>query len=69
MAAHRFAVGDNVTFSPSMYEDSSARGVYTIVRLLPASGAMPQYRLKADIDGHERVVAEGQLAGSTGWAR
>jgi hypothetical protein len=66
MVGHKFSVGDNVTFSPNMYEDSSARGLYTIVRLLPAAGATPLYRLKADIDGRERVVGEGQLAGSAG---
>ncbi|HUC62383.1 MAG TPA: hypothetical protein VMF53_10540 [Alphaproteobacteria bacterium] len=62
MAIHKFAVGDNVTFSPNRYEDKSARGVYTIVRLLPAD-ATPQYRIKAATDGRERVVVEDQLAG------
>ena len=38
MPAHKFAVGDNVTFVPSMYEDKTMRGLYTIVRLLPATG-------------------------------
>lgn len=61
MAAHKYAVGDNVSFAPHRYEDSASRGLYTIVRLLPAAEAAPQYRIRATIDGRERVVAEGQL--------
>jgi len=62
MAAHKYAVGENVTFSPHRHEDSASRGLYTIVRLLPAAEAAPQYRIRAVIDGRERVVVEGQLA-------
>jgi len=61
MAAYKFAVGQNVQFSPHRYEDSSGGGVYTIVRLLPEQGKTPQYRIKAEIGGRERVAPEGQL--------
>ena len=61
MARHKFATGQNVRFSPHRNEDSSARGLYTIVRLLPEEGATPQYRIKAKLDGRERVVREDQL--------
>ena len=64
MTAHKYATGQNVRFSPHRLEDSSARGMYTIVRLLPEEGATPQYRIKAKIDGRERVVREDQLARS-----
>lgn len=59
---HRFATGQNVRFSPDREQDSTARGAYTIVRLLPELGATPQYRVKAKVDGRERVVREDQLA-------
>jgi len=65
MTGHKYAVGENVQFSPHRHEDSSARGLYTIVRHLPAAEVAPQYRIRAVIDGRERVVAEGQLAKST----
>jgi len=64
MATHKFATGQNVRFSPHRHEDSSARGVYTIVRLLPEEGSTPQYRIKAKLDGRERVVREDQLVQS-----
>ena len=58
---HKYGQGQSVRFSPHRYEDSSARGMYTIVRLLPEEGNTPQYRIKAKTDGRERVVREDQL--------
>jgi hypothetical protein len=62
MAAHKFAVGQVVRLMPLRHEDSFVGGSYTIVRLLPEQGNTPQYRIKAKIDGRERVVLEDQLA-------
>jgi hypothetical protein len=64
MATHKFAPGQSVRFSPDRYEDGTARGVYTIVRLLPEAGNTPQYRIKAKVDGRERIAREHQLARS-----
>jgi len=64
MATHKYASGQNVRFSPHRFEDNSARGLYTIVRLLPNEGSAPQYRIKAKVDGRERVVREDQLTRS-----
>jgi hypothetical protein len=62
MATHKYAAGQSVRFSPHRNEDGSARGVYTIVTRLPEEGNVPQYRIKAKMDGRERVVREDQLA-------
>lgn len=64
MAAHKFTIGQNVKFSPHPQEDRSSSGLYTVVRLLPEQGSTPQYRIKAKLDGQERVVLEYQLARS-----
>jgi len=61
MSEHKYAAGQNVKFSPHRHEDSSGRGIYTVVRLLPQEGSTPQYRIKAKVDGRERVVREDQL--------
>ena len=61
MATHKYAPGQSVSFSPHRFEDSSARGVYTIVGKLPEEGRTPQYRIKAKSDGRERIVREDQL--------
>jgi hypothetical protein len=61
MATHKYAPGQSVRFSPHRFEDSAARGVYTIVTRLPDEGNVPQYRIRAKTDGRERVVREDQL--------
>ena len=61
MAEHKFHHRHSRPLSPDRRDDGSARGRYTIVRLLPEEGNTPQYRIKSKTDGHERVVRETQL--------
>jgi hypothetical protein len=60
MATHRFAPGQTVRFSPSRGEDSSGRGIYTVVTRLPEADYVLQYRIKAKTDGRSCVVREDQ---------
>ena len=62
MAEHRYRVGQAVQFVPGRGVIQSAKGHYTIVRLLPPEGNSPQYRIKNRTDGHERMVQEAELA-------
>ena len=64
MATYKFAVGEAVRFSPDRgQEHHHTRGaLFKIVRLLPETGNVLQYRVKSETDGHERVVREDQLA-------
>jgi len=64
MSEYKCAAGQSVKFFPARAEDSSARGIYTVVRQLPEQGTTPQYRIKAKADGRERVAREDQLARS-----
>jgi hypothetical protein len=61
MAQHKYSVGQTVRFTPDRGTDAVTRGTFTIVRALPEAGGIPQYRVKAKIDGQERVVREDQL--------
>ena len=62
MNLHRYVVGDRVGFvSAGSVDGNVRRGLYTVVRLLPAADQGPQYRVKSDLDVHERVVDEAQL--------
>lgn len=61
MAAHRYAVGERVEYSPGRLDGNVPRGVYTIVRHLPSETSDLQYRVKHQSDSHERVVRESQL--------
>ena len=60
MAIHKYITGQSVKFLPQRSEAGSP-GIYTIVRLLPEVGSAPQYRIKAKVDGQERVVEEHRL--------
>jgi hypothetical protein len=64
MPSHKFAVGQNVRFSPDRLQQTVSQGRYKVVRLLPESANVLQYRVKSQTDGHERVVREDQLAPS-----
>jgi hypothetical protein len=61
MLEHKFRVGQAVEFFPDPGVDRASRGRYTIVRLLPLEGSIPQYRVKNTADGHERMARENQL--------
>ena len=64
----RYAAGDRVAFVPGLgaVPDSNVRrGLYTVVRALPVAGQGRQYRVKSDLDEHERVVDEAQLRPAT----
>jgi len=61
MATHKFAVGQALHFSPGHGEDSESKGRYKVVRQIPETGNMLQYRIKNEIDGQERVVREDQI--------
>jgi len=64
MATHKFAVGQVVSFLPDRHQEHAKGGLFKIVRLLPEAGDALQYRVKSEIDGHERVVREEQLSRS-----
>jgi hypothetical protein len=61
MAPHRFAVGQNVEFTPSAAETNIPRGTYTITRALPGDSTDRTYRARGSKDGLERVFRETQL--------
>jgi hypothetical protein len=61
MEDHKFAVGQTVQFTPGALDRAAPRGSYKIVRLLPPSASINQYRIKSTLDGHERVAQESQL--------
>jgi len=61
MATHKFSIGQALQFSPGLGQDSKAKGRYKVVRQLPETGNVLQYRIKSEVDGRERVVREDQI--------
>ena len=60
MVTHKFAVGQTLYFSPGRGGDRNGKGRYRVVQQLPETGGIFQYRIKSEIDGHERVVREDE---------
>jgi hypothetical protein len=59
---YKFKIGQVVTFSPAVPGSADRDVKFEILRLLPAERGVNQYRLKAVIDGHERVALESELS-------
>jgi hypothetical protein len=64
MTAHKYSVGQSVRFLPDRLQLNSGKGSFKIVGLLPETASVFQYRVKSQLDGHERVVREDQLTRS-----
>lgn len=62
MTVHKFRVGQVVDFIPSRPGVPASVRDYKILRLLPADGQMPMYRIKTIAEPYERVAKENELA-------
>ena len=62
LSAHKFVVGQKVRFTPEMGQTFNRGETFIVVRPLPEAGGVLQYQIKSEMDGHERVVQENQLA-------
>jgi hypothetical protein len=58
---HRFKVGQIVVAPLSGPHALIPRGPNVIVRLLPLVGQEPQYRIRSEAEGLDRVVLESQI--------
>ncbi len=58
---HKYKVGRSVEVIASALHPRPL-GRFEIVRALPVERGIHQYRIKSVLDGHERVVAESELA-------
>ena len=61
MDAHKFKVGQTVSFTSGPFGRGSTDAIYTVTQLLPPEGDDRQYRIKNVDEPHERVVKESQL--------
>jgi hypothetical protein len=62
MLEHKFQVGQQVAFSPGRGVDHGSKGHFTIVRLFPIEDNIPQYRIRNNTDGQERLVHENEIS-------
>jgi hypothetical protein len=60
MSPHKFRTGQTVTITTRRYEATPA-GTFVIVRAVPTEHGIRQYRVRSNVDGHERIVSEAEL--------
>src|SRR5690349_9827972 len=58
MSEHKYQVGQAVEFFPQRSVQHTAKGHFKIVRLLLGERNAPHYRIRHQVDGHERMVDE-----------
>ena len=61
MIAHRYDVGETITFHNEDRTRSAATGAYRIVARRPVTNGEPWYVIKSDLERYDRVVAESDL--------
>jgi hypothetical protein len=61
MIAHRYDVGETITFHNEDRTRTAATGRYRIVARRPVSNGEPWYVIKSDLERYDRVVAESDL--------
>src|SRR6266508_1625746 len=60
--ARKFDVGQSVYLRPNLSTRNAAFGVYEIRATLPAEDGQFRYRIKSQLELHERVVKESELS-------
>jgi hypothetical protein len=61
MSEHKYHVGQAVEFFPQRGVEHTAKGRFKIVRVLLGERNAPQYRIKHEVDGHERMAGDSEL--------
>jgi hypothetical protein len=60
---HKFKIGQIVNYHPKDRMLGTARGTYTVTRLMPASdGQKPEYRIRHFSEEFERVAFENEFS-------
>lgn len=62
MAAHKFKIGQTVSYSPGRSAMAASSREYKIVRLLPPEDGQNLYRIKGISETFERMARESDLS-------
>lgn len=61
MTAHKYAVGERITFMSQDRWRPAAGGHYHVIAQRPVADGEPWYVIKSDLERFDRVVAESDL--------
>jgi hypothetical protein len=58
---HKFRIGQTISFRSSTRISDAPAGEYRVVGHRPPEGGEPLYRIKSDLERHERIARESEL--------
>jgi hypothetical protein len=61
MLDHKFEIGQTINFRSDRGARAAAPGRYEIVGIRPDEGGEPSYRIKSELERHERIARESEL--------
>ena len=61
MDAHLYAIGEIVSFRSLTKGTTAMGGSYRVLSLLPERDGEPSYRIKSELERHERIARESEL--------
>ena len=61
MTSHKYKVGEMISFRSYLKDRSAASGRYEIVACRPDQDGEPSYRIKSELERHERIARESEL--------
>ena len=61
MSEHKFKVGQTINFRSAVRDRAAAAGRYQITAHRPPDDGEPCYRIKSELERHERIAHESEL--------
>ena len=65
MDEHKFRIGQTINFRSATRISDAPSGEYRVVGHRPPEGGEPSYRIKSDLERHERIARESELKWTT----
>jgi hypothetical protein len=62
MSDPKFKIGQTISFRRTEAPRSAAPGLYQVIGHRPDYDGEPSYRIKSDLERHERIARESELA-------
>jgi hypothetical protein len=61
-AGHKFKIGDKLRFHSRLRVSAPVNAIYRVVGYRPPDDGEPSYRIKSDLENHDRIARESELA-------
>jgi hypothetical protein len=61
-AAHKFKIGEVLRFHSRLRLSGPANALYRVVGHRPPEDGEPSYRIKSDMENHERIARQSELS-------